>query len=186
MEVVALLKGINVGRNKRIGMAPLRDAVAGAGFEDVETVLQSGNVLLRTDDDPQSVAARIETEIERRLGLRAAVVARTHDQLAEVVARDPFGPEVTLPKHYLVFFLDRPADPEVVAGLERQGFDADRWCAVGRELYVWCVGGILESRLLPVLQKRPVAPVATSRNWRTVTTLLAKLDDRSRARSTYG
>ena len=107
---VALLRGINVGRNRRIRMADLRAALAEAGFEDVRTLLQSGNVVLsRPGATAGDVVEDVERAVRARFGHDVPVLVRTADELADVVARSPL-PEPADGSRYLVAFLSGPAE----------------------------------------------------------------------------
>src|SRR5215212_8754327 len=86
----SLLRGINVGGNKRIAMQQLREIYESIGCRDVGTHLQSGNVVLRDDRTPDEVSKLAERAIRRELGLDVQVVGRTADQLAAAVAADPW------------------------------------------------------------------------------------------------
>lgn len=91
MRYVALLRGINVGRNKRVAMSALRELLGALGHTDVTTYLQSGNALFTSPrDDPAGLAREIERRVARDLGLEVAVMVRTGEELARVVAGNPF------------------------------------------------------------------------------------------------
>src|SRR5690242_13810956 len=102
---VVLLRGINVGSHNRIAMPRLREALGEAGFEDVRTYLQSGNVVLRSDATPEQVERESKRRIHAEFGLEIDVVVRTAQELAEVVRRDPFGELANDHKRYQVSFL---------------------------------------------------------------------------------
>ena len=104
---VVLLRGINIGPRNRIAMPALREALEEAGFTDVQTYLQSGNVVLESRAKPETVQRKVEKLIEERFGLEIAVVVRTRAQLAAVVKRNPHAKVATEPKRYQVTFLDR-------------------------------------------------------------------------------
>jgi uncharacterized protein (DUF1697 family) len=84
---IVLLRGINLGARNRIGMQELRELLASAGFEDVRTYLQSGNVVLSSRAAPEQVAHTCEQQIAARFGLDIQVVVRTREELAEVAIR---------------------------------------------------------------------------------------------------
>src|SRR5919205_1547316 len=111
---IVLLRGINLGSTNRIAMPALREALADAGFDDVRTYLQSGNVVLSSRAAPKTVARKCEALIAERFGLEIAVVVRTRDELAEVVRRNPLGEVATDPKRYQVSFLNRKPGREIV------------------------------------------------------------------------
>lgn len=171
--VVALLRGINLGSKRRIAMAELRTALAEAGFENVRTLLQSGNVVLDSPDPPETVARAIETRIAERFGLDVDVIARTAPELADTVAASPFADVATDGSRYFVVFLPAAPDAAALRELERQDFDPDRFSVRGREIYAWCPDGMRDSRLMRALGDPRLAPTGTVRNWNTVTKLLA-------------
>jgi uncharacterized protein (DUF1697 family) len=174
---VALLRGINIGPRNRIAMPALREALTATGFDDVRTYLQSGNVVLSSDASPKAVARECERAIADRFGLDIKVVARTRDELAEVVERNPLGEVAVNPKRYQVSFMDAAPDPEVVRDLAAVAHGAERLVVVGREAYAWHPEGVARSKLWARLAGRDLGVTATARNWTTVTRLLAMADE---------
>ena len=102
---VALLRGINVGGNKRIAMADLQALCEGLGFEHVRTLLQSGNVVLDASCRRRTVESRLSGAIEQQLGMEVRVVVRTAAELAAVVEHDPYSSIADPLKYYSVSFL---------------------------------------------------------------------------------
>jgi uncharacterized protein (DUF1697 family) len=173
---VALLRGINLGPNKRVAMPALRELLTSAGFEDVQTYVQSGNVILTTDLAPDELERECERSIAKRFGFDVDVVARTRDELAEVVKRDPLGDVATNPKRYQVSFLSDELDPERIDALAASAAESERFVALGRELYAWHPDGVARSKLWAKLAGPGLGVKATARNWTTVTTLLEMAD----------
>jgi uncharacterized protein (DUF1697 family) len=167
-----LLRGINLGSRNRIAMPALREAFADAGFEDVQTYLQSGNVVLSTGAEAKTVARKCEAVIADRFELEIAVVVRTRAQLAAIVRRNPLGDVAKDPKRYQVSFLDRKPAAEVVRKLEALAAGGERLVGSGRELYAWHPKGVARSKLWAALAGRGLGVTATARNWTTVTKLL--------------
>lgn len=170
---IALLRGINVGKHRRVGMADLRELLTGLGYEDVQTYLQSGNVLLTSDRPAEKVQRELEQQIEAKLGVDPLVIVRTRDELADVIARDPFGDVADDPKRYQVTFLSAEPDPERVGKLDEFDIAPERFVVSGREIYAWHPDGLQRSRLAPALTDKRLGVTATARNWNTVTKLLA-------------
>jgi uncharacterized protein (DUF1697 family) len=170
---VALLRGINVGRNKRIAMTDLRALVGGLGYSDVSTHLQSGNVIFtggrKTSD---AVAAELSAAIQETLGMRVSVVVRSRDELAAVVASNPMPEHTDDPKKFMVAFLATQPPTGSLDGLDPTEYEPDRFALVGREVYVYYPDGLLASKLTNELWEKRIGVVATTRNWRTVTRLL--------------
>ena len=174
---IVLLRGINLGSRNRIAMAELRETLVDAGFDDVRTYVQSGNVVLSSGKSPRRSPASCEQRIAARFGLDIAVVARTRDELAAVVERNPLAKVAVNPKRYQVSFLagelDPGHDPEDRGGRDRAG--AGR--RPGREIYAWHPEGVGRSKLWTFLAGPRLGVTATARNWTTVTTLLRMADE---------
>ena len=169
---VVLLRGINIGPRNRIAMPALRDALEEAGFVDVQTYLQSGNVVLESRAKPEAVRRKVETLIRERFDLEIAVVVRTKAQLAAVVKRNPHARVATNPKAYQVTFLDKKLPAKVVRELEQVAAPDERVAVAGREVYAWHPGTIARSKLWAKLAGQGLGVTATSRNWTTVEALL--------------
>jgi uncharacterized protein (DUF1697 family) len=170
-RLVVLLRGINLGRARRIAMADLRELLEGLGYEDVRTHLQSGNAVLTTDAAPDAVAEAIEARIAEHVGLDVGVVVRTGDELAAIVAADPLGEVARDPARRMAIFLPAAPDRAALRALEKEDFGDERFEASGREVYAWCPGGVGRSRLMAALGDAKLTPGGTARNWRTVTRL---------------
>src|SRR5689334_25388510 len=99
-------------------MPRLREVLTQAGFEDVRTYVQSGNIVLSSDEPPDKVAATCERVIAKEFGFDVPVVVRTRAELAQVVKRNPLGKVATEPKRYQVSFLDRKPDAKLVKELQ--------------------------------------------------------------------
>jgi uncharacterized protein (DUF1697 family) len=172
MTRIVLLRGINIGPRNRIAMPELREALTEAGYKDVRTYVQSGNVVLRSRARPGTIERKCEAVIAERFGLDIAVVARTRDELAEVVARDPLGDVADNPKRYQVSFLSEELAADRVRELGALAAGDERFAAIGRELYAWHPAGAARSKLWNTLAGKGLGVTATARNWTTVTTLL--------------
>lgn len=159
-------------------MASLRELLSGAGFSGVRTYVQSGNVVLTSSLPSDELGLRCCRLIEERFGFSVPVVVRTRDELADVVARDPFGSLVTDAKRYQVTFLTSALPPGVAERVTGLPVDSEQVAVIGRELYTWHPDGIARSPLWAKLcSERFLGVTGTARNWTTVTTLLAMADD---------
>jgi uncharacterized protein (DUF1697 family) len=174
---IALLRGINVGGRNRIAMPALREALADAGFDDVRTYLQSGNVVLSTDKRPEQVARELERLIADRFGLEIDVVVRTRAELARVVKRNPLAKVAANPKRYQVTFLAGKPDAQAVRKLEAAAAEPEQFTVSGREIYAWHPDGVGRSKLAALLGGRGLGVTATARNWTTVESLLAMAEE---------
>ena len=171
---IALLRGVNLAARNRVSMPELRAALADAGYEDVATLVQSGNIVLTSSKKADTVAREIR-EIVASMGVDCAVVVRTRDELAGVIERNPIPEGVAKPKMLQVTFFSREPDAEVVEKLVSQDYGDERVEVLGREAYAWHPNGIHKSKLARELGKGLRAD-GTARNWNTVTKLLELAD----------
>ena len=178
---VALLRGINVGRAKRVAMADLRALVTALGYQDVRTLLNSGNVVFtvpgKMRGDP---AARIEQAIAGRLGLSSRVTVLTAAEVAAVISDNPLGPMVENPSRLLVYVLRDPKDRSKLTPLTRQEWTPEALALGRRVAYLWFPEGILESKLAVAID-RALGDAVTARNWNTMTKLHALTSPASQA-----
>jgi uncharacterized protein (DUF1697 family) len=163
---VALLRGVNVGRHRRISMGELRKSLVEAGYGDVRTHGQSGNVVFASRKQP----ATLERELGGLLGVQ--VVVRTPEELATVVEKDPLAGQWHDGSRYLVTFLSRSLAASEWRALESATVERERVAFRGREVYSWHPDGLHASALAKALAA-PRDFIATSRNWNTVLKLLA-------------
>jgi uncharacterized protein (DUF1697 family) len=177
-RLVALLRGINVGGHKKVPMAQLRDVLEGAGFAEVRTYVQSGNVALTAPRrSPAKVGREIEAAIEAAFGFDVTVVMRTRDEIAALVAADPLGDVAANPTYRIVVFLAEKLDPARLADVDPAAFAPEAFELRERELVMWAPNGQRDSRLVKALSEQRTGVVGTARNWRTVERLLALADD---------
>jgi uncharacterized protein (DUF1697 family) len=174
---IVLLRGINLGARNRVAMPQLREALADAGYGSVRTYVQSGNVVLDSDETPVALEASCERLVAERFGLDVPVIVRTRDELAAVVEHNPLGEVATDPKRYQVTFLAEKLDPDRASELAALATDAERLVVHGRELYAWHPDGVGRSKLASTLAATGLGVKATARNWKTVVTLLDMADE---------
>ena len=154
-------------------MPELRAALKGAGFKDLQTYLQSGNVVLESRAKPETVARKVEKLIAERFDMEIDVVVRSRDELAKIVKRNPLGKVAKDPKRHQVTFLSHPLAHDVVERLQSLPVRGEHLVVDGREVYAWHPAGVARSRLWTELAGKRLGVTATSRNWTTVEALLA-------------
>jgi uncharacterized protein (DUF1697 family) len=168
VRVAALLRGINIGSNKRISMPTLREIVESLGHTDVATYLQSGNVVF-TPKGKGDHAARLSRAIAEATGHDVAVILRTGAELAKVVAANPYP--VSDPTRVVVAFLGEEVELGDLALGDLSDLLPDELTLHGREIYVSVPNGQGRSKLMPGLVKGNLPTTVTVRNWRTVEAL---------------
>jgi uncharacterized protein (DUF1697 family) len=172
---VALLRGINVGKAKRIAMADLRELCTTLGYGDVKTLLNSGNVVFSAPRADAKAAARIEKAIQAAHGFTSRVVVVTASDLEAIVRENPFEEAEANPSRFLVTVLDDHADRARIAALAKQDWGTERLELGTLAVYSWLPDGILESRSLVVLNKI-IGDAGTNRNWATIKKLQAMMN----------
>lgn len=166
--MVALLRGINVGGKNKLAMAMLRDIAAECGFGGALTHLQSGNLVLASDDvEPSEVAARLTAAIEAKTGLDIPIIVRTSDVWTRVVADNPFPAAAADGRTLHVVFLAGPASAAVNA-LDALAFAPEELAIRGAEIYLHLPDGIGRSKLAQTLMRIDNARTGTVRNWNTI------------------
>lgn len=149
-------------------MPELRELLTGLGYEDVVTLVQSGNVVLGSSVAPAELERDLQREIAERFGVDTPVVARSRQQLAKVVAGNPFPDAADDPKRYQVSFLAAKCPTAAARELEAADVAPERVAVRGREVYTWHVNGIQHSPLAKLLTERKLGVTSTARNWNTV------------------
>ncbi len=170
---VGLLRAVNLGSGSTIHMADLQAAMRAAGFDDVRTWLQSGNVVFR---DATGETAQIEQRIERHLAQRCQlstqVFVRTAAEWREVIRGNPFPSEAKVdPSHLLVATLREAPSSDAWGALRAAIVGRERTAGAGRHAYIVYPDGIGRSKLTTGVIERALATRSTSRNWNTVTRL---------------
>jgi uncharacterized protein (DUF1697 family) len=168
-RLIALLRGINLGSRRRLAMSDLRDLLDGLGYDEVKTLLQSGNAVFTTDRGADTCAREISSRIQRDLGMKVAVMVFSAADLRAVVSANPFAKKGTDPKHLHVAFLSAAVPRNKLAQIDRNEIEPDDFAAGKRVIYELRPNGVLGSRL-PDWQK-VLGVDATARNWNTVTKL---------------
>jgi len=176
MRQIVLLRGVNLASRNRVSMPKLRELLEQAGYRDVQTYVQSGNVVLTSRAQPNRLARQFERHIAKGFGIDVDVLVRTRDELAEIVALNPLGKIAVDPKRYQVSFLSEPLDDDTISGLEAVAAKSERFVADGREVYAWHPDGAARSKLWARLAGKDLGVKATARNWTTLTKLLALAD----------
>jgi uncharacterized protein (DUF1697 family) len=170
---VALVRGINVGRAKRVAMADLRKLVTDLGYADVRSLLNSGNIVFSAAQlAPAKAAAAIENALVLKLGVAARVMVLSSTELAAIVSDNSLLALADDHARLMVFVIADPALREHVAVLcQRDGEAGAGVVALGRHAaYVWCPTGVLDSAPAAEIGKL-LGDATTARNWNTVTKL---------------
>jgi uncharacterized protein (DUF1697 family) len=170
---VAMLRGINVGGNKKIKMDKLRSSFEALGLEQVKTYIQSGNVVFKTAKiSPVALSRKLEERILGDFGFSVSVISRTVDEIQNTIANNPFlnQPGIDLEKLHVAFLSEAPT-PAALKKLAELTLAPDRSRSLGKEVYFYFPNGVSGSSLWKHPLDRVLSVEATMRNWKTVNAL---------------
>jgi uncharacterized protein (DUF1697 family) len=165
--VIALLRGVNVGGHNKLPMAHLREIAADAGFAEVRTYIQSGNLVAATVLEPESAAKVLAAAIRDATGLTVPVIVRTAQQWSDLVAANPFPDALDPGRHVHVIVLPAPATDEARA-FDAAAFAPEEVVVSGSEVYLHLPDGMGRSKLAVAVNRVPEIAAGTARNWNTV------------------
>lgn len=171
----ALLRGINVGGNKKLPMAELRALLEGLGHGDVRTYLQSGQAVFTSGHgDEESHAAEIAGAIEKRFGFTVDVVVRDHAYLKAIADNCPFPAAELEAKQLHVTYCSQPVAEDRFAEFDQAAYLPEEFRLGDRALYLYVPDGLGRSRLAVELARPRLNKglIATTRNWNTVLKLV--------------
>jgi uncharacterized protein (DUF1697 family) len=165
---VALFRGINVGKAKRIAMAELRVLLEKQGHTEVRTLLNSGNAVFTAADEPADrLAKRIRADVAKKLGVDALVIVKSGQDIAAIIKGNALAKIGTDDSRLLVAMAN---DAKAIAALKKVAAQewGDEQVHVGKHAaYLWCANGILESKAAVALLK-DLEGLGTTRNWATL------------------
>ena len=172
---IAMLRGINVSGHKMVKMEALRASFGALRLSNVQTYVQSGNLVFGVGNG--SVAAlseKIEQRILRDFGFSVPVFLRTAKELEEIIKDNPFlkGTDIDHSKLHITFLSDA-APKTALEALQPLAAKTEQFRVIGRQVYLYCPDGYGRTKLSNTAIERKLSVGATTRNWRTVNTLLA-------------
>jgi len=165
---VALFRGINVGKAKRIAMADLRVLLGKLGYTGVQTLLNSGNAIFTGDAEAGARhAARIQQAVLAKLGVDALVIVKSEKDVAGIIAGNELGAVAHDPSRLLVAVTNESKALASVKALAKTQWGDERIHVGKHAAYLWCANGILESKAAVALLKG-LDGTGTTRNWATL------------------
>ena len=165
---VALFRGINVGKAKRVAMADLRALLETLGYTAVKTLLNSGNAVFTGGAGaPDKHAQRIRAAVARKLGVDATVIVKSDKDIAGIIAGNALEKVATNPSRLLVAMTADAKALGALKALASRGWGKEKVHVGKHAAYVWCAEGILESQALEALLGA-LGTGGTTRNWATL------------------
>jgi uncharacterized protein (DUF1697 family) len=172
-KYVALLRAVNVGGKNKLPMKDLFEVCITAGCGNVQTYIQSGNVIFSAPPSNSSaLSSSIAAQIKKRFGYQIPVVLRTRPQLQNIILNNPFLKAGAAENNLYVMFLANLPDRARVASLDPLRSPGDSFAVSGQEIFLHLPNGAGTSKLTNAWFDTKLGTIGTSRNWRTVLSLL--------------
>ena len=168
---ISMLRGINVGKHKMIKMDELKDLYRSFNFKDIKTYVQSGNVIFRYQNAPQSeLAAKIQNKIKETFGFDVSVIIRTKGEFKKIIFDNPFKNEDTGKLH--VTFLPNIPDKKFINEMKTVKDESEKFYISLKEIYLFLPDGYGRTKFNNNFFEKKLKLDATTRNWKTVNKLL--------------
>lgn len=175
---VALLRGVNVGKAKRVPMAELRALLCGLGYTGVATLLNSGNAVFRAPrGTPAKHSANIAAAISTQLKVEVPVIVKSASELAAIISENPIKAAASEHPRFLVAFIQDSKAMPSLAAIGSLVVPPEQFAVGKSAAYLLCAAGILESKAAGALLGK-AGRLATTRNWATVLKLQALASER--------
>jgi uncharacterized protein (DUF1697 family) len=171
---ISMLRGINVGGHKKIKMDILKQLYVELGYTNVQTYIQSGNVIFRTQvTDTLNLAKSIAKQILEVTGLEVPVLVLELDEMKRIVENNPFNLDSTKnTASFHITFLSKTPDTISFEKIKSTDFGADHFELLDKAIYVYCPTGYGTTKLTNTFFENKLKVTATSRNWKTVNELV--------------
>jgi uncharacterized protein (DUF1697 family) len=166
-----MLRGVNVSGRNKLPMKDLRALLVAAGARDVRTYIQSGNAVFTSGRPPSTLVKNLENALERALGNPVPVLLRTIDELEAVIVANPFVARGEDAKVLHVTFLGEAPTATARESVSSGRGGADECAVIGRQVYLFCPHGYGTTKLTNAFFEKKLGTQATTRNWKTITTL---------------
>ncbi|NRA83526.1 MAG: DUF1697 domain-containing protein [Gammaproteobacteria bacterium] len=179
MRYISILRGINVGGHKKIKMTDLKDLYCALGLKNVETYIQTGNVIFSSEDNNEQLKTRLEQAINQHFGFEVPVIVRSNNQFNTLLSSLPFeglnieddGTKV------LLTFLSAQPNAELVRAIAQYVVAPEQLVIDGATAYLHCPNGYGKTKLTNNFIEKKLQVIATTRNWKSVTKLAQLAND---------
>lgn len=166
---IALLRGINVGGNNRIPMSDLRTLCGELGWSDVQTYIQSGNIVFSASGKPGALETKLQRAIESHFGFSIPIIIRSAAEWPTYIKSNPFLDACKKEPHLVMLCLSKTSPkPDAAKNLLERAASGERIIQIGDALWIHFAGGVARSKLSPAVLDRMAGSPVTARNWLTV------------------
>jgi len=169
---IALLRGINVGGHKKISMAELRELLSKVGLKDVQTYIQSGNVVFKSSEgNKEKLKLKIHNAIKKHFGFEVPVLVKTPERLQQIFDECPFPEEKKVNSYFTALYTI--PDNNLVEGVSQISYPNEEFVITESCIYYFCSVGYGNAKFNSNFFERKLKTTATARNYRTMVKLIA-------------
>ncbi|WP_338814806.1 DUF1697 domain-containing protein [Bernardetia sp. Wsw4-3y2] len=174
-KYISILRGINVGGKRKILMSDLKELYQSLGFENVQTYIQSGNVIFNSSLDKNEISIQIEKAVFEKYGFEVPVIIRTKEELQNIQSSNPFieskenrNKEKIINNLHLTFLEEVPTTQNIEKTKEIEAKTDDKFEIVENNIFIFCEGKYHTSKLTNNFFEKKLKTKATTRNWKTI------------------
>ena len=173
-KYISILRGINVGGKRKILMKDLKEIYQNLGFSDVETYIQSGNVIFNSDNlDKKEISQKLEKAIFEKYNFEVPIIIRTKEELINIQSSNPFvknkeEKQELINNLHLTFLEEIPTTENIGKAKEIESKTNDKFEIIENNIFVFCEGKYHTSKLTNNFFEKKLKTKATTRNWKTI------------------
>jgi uncharacterized protein (DUF1697 family) len=168
---IALLRGINVGGHKKVPMATLRELLTASGLKNVQTYIQSGNVIFQSSEEANTLEETIKKSIFDCFGFEVSVIVKTPEELQTILDDCPFQKDKKENSFFII--LNKIPDAQLVKYAQQISYENEEVIIIKDALYFHCSTGYGKSKFNMNTFERKLKVIGTSRNYNTMIKLLS-------------
>ena len=170
MQYAAILRGINVGGKRKILMADLKQLLQKYGFQNIQTYIQSGNVIFdwKGNESNEQLAAKIKERLQEKYDFEVPVLVRSANQIKEAIATNPYVKSKKPIENLHLTFLQSLPEEDKLTEISIYDYPPDTYQIIDLNVFVCCANGYSASKYTNQFFEKKLKVAATTRNWKTV------------------
>ncbi len=169
---IALLRGINVGGHKKTPMAELRELLSKVGLENVQTYIQSGNVIFQSsEENKEKLESKIHNAIKNHFGFEVPILVKKREELQQIFDDCPFSEEKKSNSYFTM--LHHIPREDLVKIASEKVYEGEEYQIIKGCIYFYCEKGYGQAKFNLNFFERKLKTTATARNYKTMVKLIA-------------
>lgn len=168
-QYIAIIRGINVGGHNKVNMKLLRETLEQNKFRNVQTYIQSGNIVFSSGiSSIRTLETRFTKILKDTFDVNVPVIVRDEKEWKVTVQKNPFQKSTDDHTKLLVTFLSEKPKASVVKEVSTIQFPHDEFAIIGKDIYLYCKDGYGKTDIPNLFFEKKLSVTGTTRNWRTV------------------